>query len=273
MMFVTGPNAYTILTEGSDIWNNQDGFNFAYETKTNDFDVVVRVKSETKTSNWAKAGLMVRETLDYGSRDWNIINDPSSLDGVEAIDGSGTGANGVECNARVNPNDVSAGWAINPNPAPDYPNAWVRLKRTGDVLSAFYSTNGTSWTLQAIQDPSTNAADAAALPSVVYVGLCATAHDNDAAGTDPSLLKYVNTVVYDSYNSSYVYVAGAPVLTAAVVGGQLQITWTPNVGHLVASPALTGPNANWQSVTGGTGGSVTVPISSSGAMFFKVSNP
>jgi len=267
MMFVDGSNAYTILTEGSDIWGNADGFNFAYETKTNDFDVVVRVKRETKTSNWAKAGLMVRETLDANSRNWNIINDPSSLDGIEAIDGSGTGANAVECNARVNPGDVSANWAINPNPAPNYPNAWVRLKRTGDVLSAFYSTNGTSWTLQAIQDPSTNAADAAPLTNVVYVGLCATAHDNDAAGTDPSLLKYVNTADYDNYNSSY---AAATVLTAKVTGSNITITWIPTAGQLLASPALAGPNVNWQPA--GTGGSVTIPITGS-SMFFKVSTP
>ena len=39
MMYVTGANAYTIACEGSDIWSTADGFNFAYETKTGDFDV------------------------------------------------------------------------------------------------------------------------------------------------------------------------------------------------------------------------------------------
>ena len=44
-MYVKGTNAYTIACEGSDIWSTADGFNFAYETKTGDFDVVVRVKN------------------------------------------------------------------------------------------------------------------------------------------------------------------------------------------------------------------------------------
>src|SRR5438445_11022354 len=41
-MWGDNTNAYTIQCEGSDIWNADDGFNFSYETKTGDFDVVVR---------------------------------------------------------------------------------------------------------------------------------------------------------------------------------------------------------------------------------------
>ena len=252
MMFVTGAGAYTILAEGSDIWGNADGFNFAYETKTNDFDVVVRVKSETYTSTWSKAGLMVRETLDAGSRNWNIINDPTQ------------GANAIEANARVSTGGASAGWDASPRPKPTYPNSWVRLKRAGSILSAFVSTNGTSWTQVGTNNP-TLVGDLTPLPSVVYVGLATTAHNNDPVGTDPSLLQYVNTAVYDSYNSSYV--AGSPFLTATVSGSNITVTWTPSVEQLYASPALTGAGAIWTPV--GTGGSVTLPITGS-AMFFKV---
>ncbi len=270
MMFVDGSNAYTILTEGSDIWGNADGFNFAYESKTNDFDVVVRQKDIKHTSNWAKGGLMVRETLDADSRNWNIINDPASSDGIDAPDNSGYGANAVECNARITTAGASAGWDFNTRPVPAYPNAWVRLKRTGNLLSAFYSTNGTSWTLQATNDP-TQVGQMTALPAVVYVGLCTTAHNNDAVGTPTDQLVYVNTVDYDNYNSSYVATAPAvPVLAATVAGNQITVTWTPNVGRLLASPSLTGAGANWQQV--GTGGSATLTVTGN-AMFFRVVNP
>ena len=267
MMYVEGANAYTIACEGSDIYNNADGFNFAYETKTNDFDVVVRQKDIKHTSNWAKGGLMVRETLDAGSRNWNIINDPVPSDGINAPDNSGYGANAVECNARNTTGGGSGGWNFNSSPAPTYPNAWVRLKRTGNLLSAFYSTNGTSWTLQATNDP-TLVGSQTALPAVVYVGICTTAHNNDPVGTDPSQCLYLNIVDYDNYNSSYV--PGAPVLKATLAGNQITVTWTPNAGRLLASPALTGPNVNWQQV--GTGGSVTLPVTGS-ALFFRVANP
>ena len=227
MMFVEGPGAYTILAEGSDIWNNSDGFNFAYEMKTNDFDVVVQVEGESYTSTWSKAGLMVRETLDADSRDWNIITSPTQ------------GVNDIEANARVGTGGATAGWENSgfSRPAPTYPNTWLRLKRAGGIVSVYNSKDGANWNLQAIQNPATNG-DMTPLPSVVYVGLCTTAHNNDASGTDPSMLQYMNTADYVNYNSSYVYVPGAPVLTASVVAGQLHITWTPVVGHLVSSPAL-----------------------------------
>jgi hypothetical protein len=271
MMYVEGAQAYTIACEGSDIWGSSDGFNFAYEMKTNDFDVVVRQKDIKHTSNWAKGGLMVRETLEAGSRNWNIINDPASADGIAAPDGSGSGANAVECNARIVTAGASAGWAFNANPVPAYPNAWVRLTRTGSLLSAYYSADGTSWTLQATNDPAL-VGDMTALPAAVYVGICTTAHNNDAVGTDPSLLQYLNIVDYDNYNSSYVAVPAIKLAAPRVVGNNVTITWAPNVGHLLASPATAGPNVDWQPVTGGTGGSVTIPLTST-PMFFRVVNP
>jgi hypothetical protein len=266
MMYVEGPNAYTIVCEGSDIWNTSDGFNFAYELKTNNFDVVVRVKDNDKhTSNWAKAGLMVRETLDPGSRDWNIVNDPVSSDGIDAPDNSGYGANAVECNARTTADTATAGWDFNPRPVPQYPNAWVRLTRVGNLLSAYISTNGTSWTLQATNDPTIVGADTP-LPAVVYVGICTTAHNNDLAGASP--LIYLDTVDYENYNSSYVYVPDIQV-SATVSGSNLIVSWTPAVGTLWSSPAL-GSNANWQQV--GTANPATIPITGT-SQFFRVSNP
>src|SRR5262249_28928008 len=62
-MWSDGLGAYTITSEGSDIWGTGDGFNFSYETKNGDFDVVVRHVGFTKVSSWSKGGLMVREDL------------------------------------------------------------------------------------------------------------------------------------------------------------------------------------------------------------------
>ena len=267
MMYVEGPNAYTISTEGSDIWGNADGFNFAYELKTNDFDVVVRVKNNMHTSNWAKGGLMVREDLSAGSRNWNIVNDPASADGINAPDGSGFGANAVECNTRNTTAGTSGGWDFNARPVPQYPNAWVRLTRVGGLLSAYVSTDGMNWTLQATNTPAL-VGGLTPLPATVYVGICTTAHNNDLLGASPLL--YLNTVSYDNYNSSYVY-APAIKVNAAVSGNQITVTWAPAVGTLQSSPT---PNGPWQNVTGvTTPGSytITLPTANSG-LFFRVAN-
>lgn len=211
---------------------------------------------------------MVRETLSADSRNWNIINDPLASDGIAAPDGSGLGASAVECNARNATAGASGSWAFNANPAPAYPNAWVRLTRVGSILSAYYSTDGISWTLQATNNPAL-VGDATALPAVVYVGLCTTAHNNDPVGTDPSLLQYLNIVDYDNYNSSYVAVPTCKIAAPSIVGNNVTITWTPNVGSLYASPAIAGPAVDWQLV--GTGGSVTLPLTST-PKFFRVGN-
>jgi hypothetical protein len=263
-IWVTGSGGYMISAEGSDIWSANDGFNFTWELKTNDFDAVVRGVSTTHTSQWAKMGLMVRETLDLNSRNWNIVNDPASADGIMAPDGSGFGANTVECNARQALGGASASWEnLTGAHIPAYPNAWVRLKRTGNVLDAYLGANGLSWTHAASYDTSTNASGA--LSNVVYVGLCTTAHNNDAFGLGPAgPFKYYNTVEYANYTSSYVPPAQ---LTALVSGANIIVSWAPNVGHLEASPTVSGP---WVNI--GSSNPATIPIGP-GARFFRVVNP
>jgi hypothetical protein len=264
-IFVTGSGGYIISAEGSDIWGVADGFNFNWELKTNDFDVVVRGVANQHTSNWGKMGLMVRESLDSNSRNWNIVNDPASADGINAPDGSGLGANDVECNMRDTTGAASGGWRnLSGGIAPPYPNAWVRLKRTGNLLEAFRSANGLSWTRSAAYDTGTNVNGA--LPSTAYIGLCTTAHNNDAPGLDPNTgpFLYYNTVEYANYNSSYIPPAQ---LTAVISGANFVVSWLPNVGHLEASPTISGPWVNIGSVN-----PTTVPIGP-GSRFFRVVNP
>ncbi len=204
VLWMNGPGSYTIQCEGSDIWNNADGFNFAYQQVSGDFDVVVRVKDAAHTSDWSKAGLMVRETLDAASRNWNIVCDPDSSDGIAAPDGSGTGANEIECNCRNTTAGASTSWQVVSNGmAPAYPNAWVRLQRTGASLAAYYSTDGANWVQHGWDDPTT-VGDMAALPATVYIGICQTAHNNDPTPTPPfNKLAFLDTVDYASFNAAY----------------------------------------------------------------------
>lgn len=261
-LWTDGARDYTVVCQGSDIWGNLDGFNFLYEAKTGDFDVVVRQKSITHSSQWAKGGLMVRETLDAASRNWNIVNTPLASDGIMAPDNSGYGSSAIECNARNATALASVGWDFARGAQAAYPNAWLRLTRTGQLLSAYFSTNGVIWTLAATNNP-TLVGDMLPLPATVYVGICSTAHNNDTLDADPR--KYYNTAEYADYNSAYVP-ASVVTLTSKVVGNNLQISWTPNVGKLVSTPTL-GTGAAWTAEAAGN--PVLIPITG-GAKFFKV---
>src|ERR1051325_4603624 len=202
-------NRLDILTGGSDIWDNADGFHFAHGFYTGDFDLRVRVESLTPRDNWSKAGLMVRESLDPGSRNHNVIVDPNTT----ALDGSGPGANIWEANTRPTLNAASSAWSqSNPGPVP-YPNAWVRLRRSGNNFLAYASSDGVSWT----QFGSTSAI----YPATVYAGLATTAHNNNPGQTatavyhdfglifSPSiLLQPTNLMVLAGQSASFTVVVG-----------------------------------------------------------------
>jgi hypothetical protein len=273
IIFVEGNGGYLVSAEGSDIWGTADGFNFGWEVKTNDFDVVVRGVSNGHSSQYAKMGLMVRDDLTASSRNWDIINNPASADGVMAPDGSGYGANTIECDTRRGAGESTVGWdnLVGRTNAPAYPNAWVRLKRTGNVLDAFYSTNGLSWTHAGTTDMSTNASGTVAVPANLLVGICTTAHNNDyTASYPPPPPVYYNTAEYAGYNSAFVPTTPSAHLTVSLSGSNVIVSWTPTGGHLEASPALSGPSVNWQTVTSSNPATNAI---GSGARFFRVANP
>jgi hypothetical protein len=256
-MWASGTNGYDIMCEGSDIWNASDGFNYSYESKTGDFDVVVRQTAFTKVDNFSKGGLMVREDLTLNSRNWNIVNDPSSADGQQSIAGNGLGQNTVECNTRSTNNQASLSWATGPATVPAYPNAWVRMKRAGTMLSAYWSSNGVSWVQEALTDLSTNFNGA--LPATVYVGICCTAHDNDAQTVETPRFYY--SASFDNYNSSFVAV-NLPTIGVVRSGSTVTINYS---GTLVSSGTV---NGTYTPVTGATS-PYTVPTGAGPAQFYK----
>lgn len=53
---------------GSDIWYHSDEFRYVYETLKGDGTITAKVESMPNTDAGARAGLMIRETLDPDSR-------------------------------------------------------------------------------------------------------------------------------------------------------------------------------------------------------------
>src|SRR5207253_2083524 len=57
----------TLTGSGSDIWNQADEFRYRYQTWSGKFVFTARVTGLTNTNQWAKAGLMIRDSLTAGS--------------------------------------------------------------------------------------------------------------------------------------------------------------------------------------------------------------
>ncbi|HEX5398524.1 MAG TPA: hypothetical protein VFY06_05685, partial [Verrucomicrobiae bacterium] len=58
---------FTVTGSGADIWGNADAFHYAYLPVTNDCTIIARVTSVENTDPWAKAGVMIRQSLSAGS--------------------------------------------------------------------------------------------------------------------------------------------------------------------------------------------------------------
>jgi hypothetical protein len=183
---------YTVAGGGADIWNASDQFNFLSKSYSGDGAIVARVTSVTNTSSWAKAGVMFRDSLAANAMYVDVIVTPGQ--GVSFQYRSATGGNCVHT-------DVTG------ITAPEY----VRLVRSGNTFTGYYSSDGSNWT----QIGSTVTI---AMSSTAQLGLAVTAHNNGSLCT----ASFTNLSIYGR--------PSAPTNLAATVASstQVNLTWTDN---------------------------------------------
>lgn len=155
---------YTVAGSGT-LSGRNDGFQFAWQTLSGDGQIIARVSSLEDTGNQSRVGIMIRDTLATNSRHVFIgLTDDGGVRWVRR-----TSLNG-------NTSTSSSGSMV-------VPNAWLKLVRTGNTITAYKSTNGTTWVLVGSLT--------ASLPATCYMGLAvASGSDatlNSSAFTDVSL--------------------------------------------------------------------------------------
>ncbi|MHB1034538.1 MAG: lamin tail domain-containing protein [Pirellulales bacterium] len=139
---------YTIDASGADIWGTADAFHYVYHTLSGDGEIIARVTSVANTNSWAKAGVMIRETLNADSSHAMMIVTPG---------------NGVALQWRP-----TTGGGSSNSPTAGAAPYWVKLNRTGDLFTAYSSPDGAAWS-QVGTATITMAAN-------VYIGLAVTSH-------------------------------------------------------------------------------------------------
>ncbi|PKO00575.1 MAG: hypothetical protein CVU42_03265 [Chloroflexi bacterium HGW-Chloroflexi-4] len=133
-----------ITAGGADIWGTIDQFHFAYCELVGDFHVTVHLEAFSKADLYSKAGIMVRETLDAGSKhafmvafpDNNLRNHNNG--GIEFQYRTETDG---ECVAIYPENDT----AVPPVYPVDYPLVWMKMTHAGDRFDASFSQDGSTW--------------------------------------------------------------------------------------------------------------------------------
>jgi hypothetical protein len=157
-----------MTASGTDIWNVADEFHFAYMMLTGVGTIEARVHSVQHTDVWANAGVMIRETLEPGSKFAAVIITPTNTDGTPTqgcrfrartdTDGSATSDTSIVTTEQT---AITAPY-------------WVKIERdvTGNIRG-YYSADGTNWQLM-VWRPGVSMA------STVYIGLSVTAHNASA---------------------------------------------------------------------------------------------
>jgi len=153
--FTEGPvGTFTMTGAGTDIWDNADEFHFAYKMLSGAGSIIARVNSVSNSNAWAKAGVMIRESLEPGSTHCFVCVTPGQ---------------GASFQRRLSTDGTSSSDTEAGITAPH----WVKLERDiAGNFTASRSTNGSTWVPVGTAIP-----ERILMGSSVYVGLAVTSHD------------------------------------------------------------------------------------------------
>jgi hypothetical protein len=139
---------------GTDIWNTSDEFHFAYKELSGAGAIIAKVESVGNSDPWAKAGVMIRNTLEADSRHVMMAVTPG---------------NGIWFGRR----ETAGGGGFSTKQEGITAPQWVKLERTiGGLVRAYYSADGVTWTQLDIVTVT--------MDMPVYIGLALTSHNADA---------------------------------------------------------------------------------------------
>jgi regulation of enolase protein 1 (concanavalin A-like superfamily) len=117
---------FTVQGAGADIWGTSDAFQFVYQSLAGDGEIVARVTSIQNTNSYAKAGVMIRESLAPNAA--HVMLDVNPTNNVEFETRQATGGSTAW---------LSGSTQVRPT--------WLKLARAGSNISASVSADGTTW--------------------------------------------------------------------------------------------------------------------------------
>jgi len=154
--YTTSGGKFTVYGSGADIAGSADSFHFVCQPFTGDGTIIARVKSQSSTNAWAKAGVMIRESLASNAVQAVTVLTPSN--GVRMEFRTATGGTGTDM--------------AGPAAAAPY---WVKLTRSGSNFTASASSDGVTY----VQVLSTNLL----MATNAFAGLAECSHNTNLLAT------------------------------------------------------------------------------------------
>ena len=155
-------DCWTIIADGSDIWDGGDHFHFVYQTPKFTRDqgtIIANVTSLTQADHWSKAGVMIRETTDSGSKNACML----------------TTCPGGQNMATFQRRAETGGGSDSIYPGGGGVPEWVKLVRNGNSFKGYHSEDGENWTYLGEHIVEMN--------SFVRVGMAVTSHNTGVLTT------------------------------------------------------------------------------------------
>lgn len=134
-------SAFTIAASSSATSDTADSFHFVYQPAMRGVTIIARVGALTSTSEGARAGVMIRESLDPDAKHALLV---------------GSAQSGVVFQRRTESGGPSSRTKF-------FAPYWLKLTRNRNIFTSYVSPDGVTWTLVGI--------DSISMPDEVYVGL------------------------------------------------------------------------------------------------------
>jgi autotransporter-associated beta strand protein len=186
--------AFTVSGSGATlddaIWSSFDQMRFVYAPVTGDCTIAARVTLVANYESWSKAGVMIRATLDSGGANAYMALTPG---------------NGVAWQVRTSDGDGATNSVVAGLNSP----YWLKVVRSGNTFTGYYSPNGTTWTQQG--------SATFTMASTVYVGFAVDSYN----------CWDLETATFDNLTTSVTVPPAAPagLNGAAVNSSQINLIW------------------------------------------------
>lgn len=191
---------------GGGVWTHAaDQCQFAYKQITGDCAVVAKVTGVQNTHATAKAGVMIRETLDGTTprRAWIGITPSNTFESYLHGWSDNWGGSGWEKRSQAGPSTPY----------------WVKIERRGKTITTFTSQDGTSWA-------AANCGYFDALADTTYIGLFVCSNVTGTANTST----FTNVAITGG-NGAPATIPDAPAaVMASSSPGEVTVRWLPSFG-------------------------------------------
>lgn len=154
--YAAADQSFYIDGSGSDIVGSKDQFHYVYQTLSGDGTITARMRYQTNSDRWAKAGLIIKQAAQAGSSYVDALITPDVSSVTPNVNGTGCTVDG--CLSPLPPVIPATGNGVRMQysgskslTAPtltgyNSPNKWLRLQRTGNAFTSWESVDGQSWT-------------------------------------------------------------------------------------------------------------------------------